>query len=173
MGLLATLAAAAGCDAIAKLGDEAKQQVQQTVVHTIDDVKQTVGTAGSVELDVGGPVATRGCYANWLRFSGRPTVLQVASYVDPTNESFPSFFLRGQTDSAEPSALIGAALDVEAYLQREADGPIWHTTAEQPAQIVIRSASAEGFAADLQGVLVNSATGESQNVTGKLSGKLQ
>ncbi len=58
-------------------------------------------------------------------------------------------------------------------MQTEAGGPIWHTMADGPAQIVIRSVAADGFAADLQGVFVNSATGASQAVTGKLSGSWQ
>jgi hypothetical protein len=170
-GVLA--AAAAGCDKVSKLAGEATQQAQQAVSNAVEDVKQSAGAAGSVELQLDAPVTAKGCYASLLQVSGRPTVLQVASYRDPSGESFPSFFLRAQTDQAEPAALVGLAIPAEVYVQAEANGPIWHTTADQPAQIVVRSLAADGFAADVQGVLVNSGTGATQPVTGKLSGSLK
>ena len=171
--LLMAIAAAGGCDKVSELAGDAKQKAQQAVSNTIEEVKQTAGAAGSVELQLGGPVTAKGCYASLLRVSGRPTVLQVASYSDPSGETFPSFFLRALTEQSEATALVGSAIPADVYVQAEAGGPIWHNTVEQPAQIVIRSLEAEGFAADLQGVLVNSGTGASQNVTGKLSGSLK
>jgi hypothetical protein len=163
---LAVSVAAAGCDKVSQL----TEQAQQVVSNTVEDIKPE---SSSVELQIERPVTAKGCYASLLRVGGRPAVLQVASYRDPSHESFPSFFLRAQTEQTEPGALVGAVIPAEVYVQPEADGPIWHTAADQPAQIVVRGAAADGFAADLQGVFVNSATGASQSVTGKLNGSLK
>ncbi len=171
--LLAAVVAAGGCDYISKLSSQVEKEAQQVVAHTVEEVKQQVGTAGSIELDLGGPVATKGCYARLLPISGRPTILQVTSYADADSESYPSFFLRAEAPSAEPGALVGVSLPVEMYLQSEADGAIWHSKPDEPAQIVVRSAAADDFAADLQGVLVNTATGAQLNVTGKMKGTLR
>ncbi len=179
---VAAAAIAAGCDKISELAGEAKQQAQQVtqqaqqqvkqvVSNTVEDVKQSTGAAGTVELQLAGPVTANGCYASLLQVSGRPAILQVASYNDSTNESFPSFFLRAQTDQTEPGGLIGAPMiAAEVYVQAAAGGPIWHVTAGQPAQIVVRSAGPGGFTADLQGEFINSDTGVTQQVTGTMNG---
>jgi hypothetical protein len=170
---LASVAIAAGCDKVSKLAGQATEQAQQVVSNAVEEIKQTAGAAGSVELQLEQPVTAKCCYASLLKVNGRPTVLQVASYSDPSGESFPSFFLRATTEQSDLAALVGSAIPAEVYVQAEADGPIWHSTADQPAQIVIRSAAADEFAADLQGVLVNSGSGATREVTGKLSGSLK
>ncbi len=105
------------------------------------------GAAGSVELQIGGPVTAKGCYASLLRVSGRPTVLQVASYRDPSGETFPSFFLRALAErSGSRPHWLGRAIPAEAYVSRRRPMARSGTPPiDQPAQIVIRSLAADGF----------------------------
>jgi len=164
-----------GCDKVSELAGEAKQAVStsvEQVKQTAEQVKQAAGVVGSVELQLDHPVSAKSCYVHLIRLNGRPTVLQVSSYQDAGAESFPSFFLRAEPQQADPAALAGARIAAEVFVQETPEGPVWHTTVAAPAQIAITSATADSLNADLQGLLVNSDTGATKEMTGKLSGSL-
>ncbi len=163
---MAVSAAAAGCDKVSQL----TEQAQQVVSNTVEDIKPE---SSSVELQIELPADGK----RLLRKSAagqRPAGSSASGQLPRSEPRVLSEFLPaspGRTNRA--GALVGAVIQAEVYVQPEADGPIWHTRPDQPAQIVVRSVAADGFAADLQGVFVHSATGASQSVTGKLNGSLK
>jgi hypothetical protein len=149
------------------------KDVQQAVANKVEAVKQTAQAAGGIELTLDQPINASGCYASWLPIAGRPTIVQVTSYNDPSGESYPSFFLRVETDETQPSALPNRTLSGEALVMVGAEGPLWHTTPDRPIEFVLTEVGDSNFRATVRGLMVNSETGAQQEVSGKLEGSWQ
>jgi hypothetical protein len=154
--------------------DQVKDKVGQTTDSIKETVKEQANLAGSMELTLDQPLKTGRCYLALVRLSdGRPTVLQITSYQEPTDESFPSAMLRGETSAPAPAALAGQKVAVQMFLQARADGPVWHTLRDQPVELTLTSADANTFAAEITaGKLVNSDTDQAIDIRGKLSGPI-
>jgi hypothetical protein len=165
-----------GCDKVPSLEDAKKavtggvEQATQVVENTTEAVKQTTGGAGAIELQLDAPVTASGCYAALYTFSdGRPSVVQITSYNDPTAESFPSVMLRAQTSAKAPGDLSGQKLSAKAFVQENPDGPVWSADAK-PLELTISAADATNIVAEFSGTLENVGSGESKATRGKLSG---
>lgn len=170
------LALFASCDKVPSF-DEAKKavtgsvdQATQTVQNATEDVKQITGAAGTIELQLDSPVKSTGCYAALHVFSdGRPSVLQITSYNDPSGESFPSMILRAETKAKSPSELKGQKLLAKAFVQESDKSPVWQAV-ETPLDLTVSAADDALIAAQIQGSLINVESGKTKQTTGTLSG---
>ena len=167
------LACALGCPR-QDMGPKARQ-VQQKIVRAAEPVKEETGLAGHFELELDEPVKAGRCYAVLVSFpSGRPAVLQLSSYQEPGDETFPSVFLRVEVSAGTVAELLGQELPATLYVQTGPEGPVWHSPDERPVEFTITAAddtSVEGEV--LGGTLVNTHTGQEVAVTGKFSGSLR
>lgn len=84
--------ALSGCEKVKELtGTDRPTQAGQNAVQS---VRQAAGVAGSIERLLDAPLTASGCYVALLATGGgRPNLLQITSYRDPSGESFPSVFL--------------------------------------------------------------------------------
>jgi hypothetical protein len=192
--LVAALAALAGCskDKLTEMVDEAKQQVSENVDKASQAVQekakaaggaaaaagnsaqQQLGLAGSMEFTLDAPVKTKGCYVLFLAGrGGRPSVLQLRSYAAADQEAFPSALIQAQTEAASLNELVGKTVAAQTFVQAEPSGPVWHTIGAQPLQLTIKAVADKQLTAELTGSAVNTATGQSAPVSGKIDGYLE
>jgi hypothetical protein len=148
------------------------EQATQAVENVTESVRQTAGTAGTMQLSFGGPIQTSGCYAKLFTFADdRPSVLQITSYNDPSAESFPSIIFRGATKAKRIEELGVKTLPVSGFLQAKADGPIWKSDQGSLSLDVVI-----GEGDELQGIvsgkLTNVQTGESKELSGTITAQM-
>ncbi|MFN0198936.1 MAG: hypothetical protein ACKVT0_19480 [Planctomycetaceae bacterium] len=139
----------------------------------------------SIELNVGEIVKTVDCQGQLLTFGGdRPSVLMIKSYVDATQETFPSAMMQAHVTADEPASLVGQTLKAEIYLMQaggspapdptNAGGSVWHTPPGELADIKITSVENQRITGEVVGgMLINVQSGTRQPVTGKFTGPLQ
>ncbi len=168
------------------LVEKTKQTVSDTAAKTTETVndkisdatavaKEKLQLAGKCELQCGGPIATPACYARLITFDdGRPSVLQLQSYRDIAEESFPSVYVHAQVTASQPTDLNGVSVSAQAFVQQQAQGAIWYTDPDNPIQIKVNSVADGLVKVELvSGKLLNSADATSQSISGMLEGALQ
>ena len=169
--------ALAGCgDTKLPTLDDAKKAVTSTVESSVDkvksDVASSVSNVGKFELVLGEPVSAKGCFARIITFSdGRPAVLQITSYQEPSGEDFPSVFVRAELASAAPDALAGKIVQARVYVQLKPNREVWHSTPEAPVEIIISATDGTKIVGNIvQGTLVSSGGEAGVPLTGTFEG---
>jgi hypothetical protein len=181
------LLVAAGCggDKVSELVEKAKseasmgaEKVKQAVNEKVNaattEAQEQLNLAGKMELKLGEPLTTQACYAQFIVQSApRPNVLQLRSYRQIEQESFPSVFLQAQVSAASAGELVGQTVSAEMYVMREANGAIWRTPAGKSVQVKIGSIDNQLLTAEIVGGALEStdAAGETP-VTGSLAAVL-
>jgi hypothetical protein len=165
-------------DATTKGLEQAKEtasQVGQTVTEQAQNVtgqvQEGLALAGTMTVNMGGPLQTQACYVTLVPAAGgRPAVLQLQSYQDEQQESFPSVFARATVPAAGLSELAGQTIPAQMFVQPQAGGPVWHSQAS-PIQLKIHSVDEKQVAGEiLAGALADAATGQTQPVSGTFQG---
>jgi hypothetical protein len=145
-------------DATTKGLEQAKEtasQVGQTVTEQAQNVtgqvQEGLALAGTMTVNMGGPLQTQACYVTLVPAAGgRPAVLQLQSYQDEQQESFPSVFARATVPAAGLSELAGQT---------------------SPIQLKIHNVDEKQVAGEiLAGALADAATGQTQPVSGTFQG---
>jgi hypothetical protein len=173
------LASQIGCEKVQEMFGSAKeaantgvQQATQAVENAAETVRQTAGVAGTMQLTLDGPVQASGCYATLNAFSdGRPSVLQITSYNNPSAESFPSVILRATTKSKTLDELAGETVSAQCFVQTSADGPIWQAS-DKPLNLEISLSDGSVVEAAVSGTLINVQTGDSKEISGTVTGNV-
>jgi hypothetical protein len=168
-----------GCEKAQEMFGSAKeaattgvQQATQAVENATETVRQTAGVAGTMQLTLDGPVQTSGCYATLHAFSdGRPNVLQITSYNNPSAEAFPSVILRATTKSKSLEELAGETISAQCFVQTSADGPIWQAT-DKPLKLEISLSDGSVVEAAVSGTLTNVQTGDTKEISGTVTGNV-
>jgi hypothetical protein len=152
---------------------ETAQSITPSAQSVTTKAAEAVALAGSMELTLDAPLKTGACYAQWLSLpGGRPSVLQLQSYREAAQESFPSAFVRAQVSAGTVAKLKGQTVPAELFVQPQKDGPTWSTRGEL-VQLKIVSVEAKTLTAEIVGgALSNDATGVTQTVKGTLQGVL-
>jgi hypothetical protein len=187
--LLSACALLAGCgktdlnelvDQAKKKAAEGSEMVKQSVVETVDTTvdraaerlgqgKEVLNLAGDMQLTAGDPVTTQACYLRLIDIGdGRPHVLQLASYRQPGQETFPSVFAQAPVAVNSLEGLAGQTIAAKWFLQRESSGPVLFT---EGAPIELRVRDVSGQTATIEiigGQLHNSQTGEAVPLSGML-----
>ena len=169
----ASLACLAGCSK--EEMREAFDKSMDQVAKTSEVLKERANLAGSIELTLDGPVNTGRCYLSLISPpSGRPAVLQISGYREPADETFPSIFLHAEVPGRDLAGLAGQKLNAQVYVQTRADGPVWHSPSDQPAELTITAVGDDSIEGQLLGgTLINTETRQMVDVTGKFSGSFR
>jgi hypothetical protein len=171
--------AACSKEKLGEFADKAKQavvegteKVKEQAGAVADTAKEQLALAGSCEITLDSPVATSGCYFTFLpQGSGRPSVLQIRSYRDPAQESFPSVLLQLQVQAGGLTELVGQTRPAQLFVQKAHDTPVWFCPTGGSVDLKIVSLDDKLLHVEIVGgSLRNSETGTDQTVTGKLSG---
>lgn len=167
-------AATEGVEKVTQSVSETAKEVKETVQDATDTVSEGVGLAGSIDIKLDSPVQAGACYVKFIQpTSGRPGVLQMQSYRDAGDESFPSVFMQAQVPTAAVPELVGQTFPAQVFVQTTEDGPTWHTGTDS-IQIKIASIEDKMVSAELvSGALTNADTGASQPIQGTFNGVLQ
>jgi hypothetical protein len=166
-------AASQGVESVQEKAQQISQDVAGQARGLADKASEAAQLAGTMKLTLDQPLEISACYANfsWLQAAGTG-VLQLQSYRDARQESFPSVFLRVQHSAAAPAQLTGQTFDAQMFVQQEESGPLW-TATDPPIQLKITSLRDKVLRAEIvEGNLVHSGTGASTAVTGSFEGVL-
>jgi hypothetical protein len=183
IALVVALLPLAGCnrEKLGELADKAKQavtesaeQVKEKAGVVTDATKEQMALAGSCEVMLDAPIASSACYVTFLQqASGRPNVLQVRSYRNANQESFPSLMLQSQVNANGISELVGQTIPGQLFVQPAQDAPVWFCPPGGHVDLKIVAVDDKQLNAEIiGGSLRNSRTGGDQPVSGKLTGVL-
>ncbi|NLF70643.1 MAG: hypothetical protein GX575_16550 [Candidatus Anammoximicrobium sp.] len=167
-------AASQGVQSVKDTAQQMSQDVAGTARGMTDKAAQGLALAGSMQLTLDQPLQVSACYASFSPFpSAGAGVLQLQSYRDAQQESFPSVFVRASCSSAALAELTGQTLAAQMFVQPQQNGPVWSAIAE-PVQLKITAVDKTELKAEIVGgSLANSGTGAAQAVTGTFQGVLQ
>lgn len=162
--VLVSVSALPGCSKI----KEAVSDVKEKVSSTKTDLTTPAFTAG-IEIEAGGPVKSSEAYASLdVLGEGRPSILQLRSYPDPTRERFPAVYFRATVQQTSLAALAGQRVTGQLFVQHQQDGTVYFTPEGSSVEITISAASDANLIAEITGKLANTADANSVDVRGKL-----
>jgi predicted small secreted protein len=166
-------AASQGVQSVKGTAQQVSQDVANKVQGVTDQAAQTLEMAGSMQLTIDQPLQVSACYASFSRLKAAGAgVLQLQSYRDAGQETFPSVFVRAPCSSATLAELTGQTLAAQMFVQPQQNGPVWSATA-QPVQLKITAVQEKEVKAEIVGgSLAHSGTGATQAVTGTFQGML-
>lgn len=153
---------------------EKTQQAAEAVGAVADKASEVAQLAGTIKIQVDQPLETSACYVTFSPLSAASVgVLQLQSYRDAEQESFPSIFVRAQTSTTTLAELAGQTIAAQVFVQPQENGPLW-TATDQPVQLKVASIDQGKLTAEIAGGnLVNSQTGASQAMAGTFEGMVQ
>jgi hypothetical protein len=175
----ALLATACSQEKLGELADKAKQavkqgaeKVQEQASAVTDTAKEKLDLAGSCELVLDTPFTCSACYFTFLTPGlGRPQVLQMRSYRNPEQESFPAYLLQATTPATGLSELAGQTIPAQLFVQQAATAPVWFSSPDEPVEMKVVAVNDQELTVEITGgSLRNSQSGADQTVTGKLVG---
>lgn len=178
---------AAGCskEKLTALADQAKKTVAEQTEKVADSVKEQAGLAtdaakeqlalaGSCAVTLDAPMSTTACYVSFvLQGSERPAALQLRSYRNPDQESFPSVMVQAPVKAGGLSELVGQTVSAQLFVQQQQDSPIWSCPTGKHLDLKIVSWDEKLLQAEIVGGSVrNSLSGADLSVTGKFTAVL-
>jgi hypothetical protein len=150
------------------------QNLPQTVTNAAQGVKQTFQLAGSLDLELAGPIKTSGCYASLTSIPGRSTILQLTSYNDPSAETFPSVLIWAPVTVQTPAELVNQTVVAQMFVQRDPQAAPWQTAAGK--SVNIKFTAFEGVLVgqiEAGGMLTDVGNGSQAPVSGKIQATLK
>lgn len=153
---------------------ETAGDVTRSVQGAAGTLSEAAGFAGSFDLTVGEPLQTGGCYATCVALGpNRSGVLQLQSYRDAQNESFPSVFLRAPVAAPDLNALVGQTVDAQLFVKRSLEEPTLYTR-DAPVQLTIRAIEEGLLVGEIAGgSLSNHGSATPTAVSGNFRGLIQ
>jgi hypothetical protein len=179
---LLVLSSACSKEKLSELADKAKQtvteqadKVAQKAGAATDSAIADLGLAGKCELVIDEPVTTSACYVTFIaQAPGRSNVLQLRSYRDPSQESFPSVMFQAQVAAGGLSELVGQAIPGQLFLQKVENGPVWSCNTGTKVELKVVAVDEKLLTAELaSGAVRSSQSGMDQPVSGTISAVLQ
>jgi hypothetical protein len=166
-------AASQGVQSVKDTAQQVSKDVAGTAQGVTDKASQALELAGSMKLTIDQPLEIPACYASFSHLQAAGAgVLQLQSYRDAQQESYPSVFVRAPCSASTLAELAGQTIGAQMFVQPQQNGPLWTATA-QPVQLKITAVEGKILKAELAGgSLTQSATGASQVVTGVFEGVL-
>ena len=182
---LACLAfATGGCDELGiSVPGEAKPNANKGPVLAgtpAQAASQPAAPANHFQLSFQEQVKTERCFVRFLQpGSGRPNVVQISSYLDAIDETYPSVFLQAEVQAKTPHELAGVTTTAQLFVRMGPNGPTYFAPRSQPVELridLLRGPQIEGEI--VQGHLIgadddDAAATESTPLTGKFIGELQ
>ncbi len=166
-------AASQGVQSVKDKAQEVSQDVAGAARGMTDTAAEAVELSGTMKLTIDQPLEVSACYVSFSHLQAAGAgVLQLQSYRDAQQESFPSVFVRAPCSAGTLAELTGQTIGAQMFVQPQQNGPLWTATA-QPVQLKITSIEGKLLKAELAGgSLTHSVTGASQAVTGTFEGVL-
>jgi hypothetical protein len=137
-------------------------------------VNQQLNLAGSLTISGTGignnnKIERKGCYLTLTPLSGtRRSVLQLRSYPDPAEESYPSIYIHALVSATSLEELAKDSASVRLYVQAEENGPIWFSDEGQNVELKIVSIADGKVTAKVEtGKLRNTDTGQEVEMRGE------
>jgi len=127
---------------------------------------------GQIQFEFAGDQTLPVCYCRHLDIEGRPSVLQVSSYVTAEEETFPSLLLRAEIAAGSLEQVVGSPLPVQLFLQPKQGGNVWRADRNKPAALTIEVLDNGQLQARFEGVVEDVVSGARQPIRGTLAGKL-
>ncbi len=95
---------------------------------------------GEISLTLDAPTLARNANATLVLLEpNRPSVLQIRSYANPTQETYPAIFFQGSVAADSMSGLVGKTILGKLFVQPTADGTIWFSDDSSPISLTIQS----------------------------------
>ena len=176
------LGGAAGCEWFEGAIEETTQTVQKTTEKVVDTAANAIEENTPAEKFVKLVVGTRSvssatCSVKLIPpIAGRPAVLKITSYEDPSAESFPSILIQANAaGSTSVNDIIDQPLQAQIKVATSDVDPVWFTPDDQPANITIRSADDSGrvIGVIINGIVANSGNADELKIKGDFDGTLQ
>ena len=167
-------AAKQGLDKARETAGDVSQSVTDSAKDAAGSLGETMGMAGSFELNVGQPLKTEACYVRCIALGAdRPAVLQLQSYQHAEKESFPSVFAQATVASVDVAALSGQTVEAQLFIKPQPNAATFYTR-EAPVQLKI-TAIEEGVVIGeiLGGSVCASDTSQPTPVSGRFRGVIQ
>ncbi len=157
-----------GCD-----GDALQKDLGDAVKSMQDSVSTASGaTTGSIELSLSPPVQLDTGFARFTPAAfDRPGAVELSSYKTPADESFPSVYLRIETDIPLVENLTGQSVPATLFVQISSTGEVWHTDLAEPPLITVRSATSSLVICEISEVqLMKAGSDRAVTVSGQITG---
>jgi hypothetical protein len=153
------------------------ESVQKIVTNPVETIKPMVqpAVASSLDWELAGPLKSSGCYAAIDAVPGRPAVLRISTYSDPSRETFPSVMIWGQVGATTPAALVNQQVKAQAFAMRAADGAVWQTPPGQWITITITGAAEKSITGKIEpnSSLIDTSNNSQVPVSGTFTATLQ
>lgn len=151
------------------------QNLPQTVTNAAETAKQVMRLSGGLELELSGPIKTSGCYASLTSIPGRPTILQITSYNDPTAETFPSVLIWAPVAAQAPAELLNQTVQAQMFAQRDAQAAPWQTAAGKAVAIKFTGLEGNVLLGQIEAgaTLTDVGNGSQAPVSGKIQATLK
>jgi hypothetical protein len=157
-----------GCskDEITKLAD----QVKEATVEKIDQLEKVapiLPKTGEIQLTIDVPTQSRTGYASLVQVeTGRPSVLQIRSYVDPARETFPAIFFQGLVPADSAASLAGKTVTGRLFIQSTAGAPVWFNEDNSSVQLTIQSLEETEIVGSFSAGTLTNSDGKSSSFSG-------
>lgn len=117
-------AASEGLDQARQTASDVSESVAEKARGATGAVSEGLGLAGDFQLNAGQPMAISGCYVTLVTpVEGGPAILQLQSYQEASQESFPSVLVRAEVTAASISELTGQTVQAQVFLKPRQDQP--------------------------------------------------
>ena len=128
-----------------------------------------------MDLKIKIDISVGACYTVFVPPTGkRPAVLQLKSYKDAEQETFPSVFFQAQVKADTIAALAGQTVSAQLFVKPSADAPTWYSTDSEPVELQIASITEGRMHANVvSGSLRNAGDNSTTPVTGSLETVVQ
>lgn len=146
------------------------ENVTQSVQENVTKVTETVAANGKMNLKVNTDISVGACYTFFVPPNGgRPAVLQLKSFKDTEQETFPSVFCQAQVKADTVAALVGQTVSAQLFVKPSADAPTWYSTTSAPVELQIASITEGKMQANVvSGSLRNAGDDSTAPVTGSM-----
>lgn len=168
LAISAAILACGGCNS-----DSLTKDLGDAVKSVQDSVSTATGAvSGSIELSLDPPLHLETCFARFTPPSyDRPGVLELTSYEDPSGESFPSVYLRIETEGRLAEDLVGQSVPATLFIQRNSNGDLWHTDLNEPPQIMVVGVNSSLVTCEIaEAAMVRAGFEKTATVSGRIVG---
>ncbi len=158
-------------DQVSKQAEQVTKQANEAVQKIAPQVEDALssGPTGEAAFQVDNSVKMQNAFGRLIILKpDRKNILQVRSYDDEADESFPSFLYQAQTDSENLQACIGQSFEGKLFIQVSANGPIWNTADTDQVTLKIAEQAEGVLVAEVVSGKLENDSGTSSAVKGTL-----
>jgi hypothetical protein len=165
--MLAVMLGGCSKEDLNKLTEQVKTATTDTVEQVQKQVAPVLPKTGQFQVTADGPVnSPTGHAALIVLGEGRPAVLQLRSYANVNDETFPAIFFQGTTGVGTVADLVGKTVTGKVFLQNAVGGPVWASEDGAPVTVSVQAVEGSELVGIFSNGMVQDATGRSLTLTG-------